>query len=515
MSNQFELTQKQSKNNYVIDKSMTIFSFINIFAIIFAAFFSVYLTVSLGLLFCVSILFITSEWGKNWIDEKVDKIKFYFEIKPYLKAAKSLNHSTTLMGKFLRNMPVKQGETEVDSYTDIMNNFGEKWPFMKEVANTRSNLITVEGKPVKCVSSYNYLNFGRDERCQKSAIDAAEKYSSGNHGPRMLCGNLEILEELENKIAKFYKKESALVFNSGFLACMSAICGIARKNDLVLMDKLNHASLRYGCKCSSAKTAYFKHNDYVDAEKQIKKAKFDPKKGKLIVVTEGIFSMDGDLGYLDKARMLADKYNGILICDEAHSLGTVGKTGRGLEELYEYKYICDIIVGTFSKTISSVGGFITCSKKMRDYLCFYSPGLVFSAPLSAYHCGAAIKAFELIDEEPERMTKCQENGDYLRKKLKENNFDIGVSETIVVPVIFSCIDKIIRMHANLLKKGYFTACVMAPACPLDASRLRLCATSDMNKEDIDEFVKILKEVREEEVDNERFKRLTKHILPAK
>lgn len=488
-----------------IDLVFTLFFLITYIILTFFQFF--YSSITIVLLFIGSYTYISTNKGRMWLEKKCSQLKTYISLRTYLKFAKSLNHSTTLMVKYLLDMEVNEEETECDTYNEIKDKIGPTWPFMKVVKDTRAEFIDVENKKTKCISSYNYLNLGRDERVQEAAIAAAKAYSSGNHGPRMLCGNLEILEQLENKIASFYQKESALVFNSGFLACMSIICGVSRKGDLVLMDKLNHASLRYGCKASSAKTVYFKHNDYKDAEKKIIEAKFNPKQGRLIIVTEGIFSMDGNIGHLDRARKLADKYNGLVIIDEAHSLGITGKTGRGTEELFNYKYKADLICGTFSKSISSVGGFIACSKAMRDYLCFYSPGLVFSAPLSAYHCGAALKSFEIIEQEPFRVEKTQKMGEYMRKKLVENGFDIGKTETNVVPVIFPCVDKIMRVHRNLLERGYFSAVVMAPACPLDKSRFRLCATYDMTTEDIDNIVEELKIAQEKEKDNEKFKKV--------
>lgn len=486
-----------------IDKSIKIFAAINILLIAVSAYFSFIAPAILTIILITFYLLISSDYGKK----KIEKIKFYYEIRPYMKYCKSLNHSTTLMGKFLCNLPVKENENEIDTYNDLKEHYGSKWPFMKKVENTRNEKIRVEGKDVKCVSSYNYLDIGRDESAQKAAIDAHNRYSSGNHGPRMLCGNLQILEDLEVKIAKFYKKEHALVFSSGFLACMSTLCGLAKKGDLLLMDKLNHASLRTGAKLCNANTQFFKHNDFKDAERIIKKTKFN----RLILVIEGIYSMDGDIGDLPTARKLCDKYDGILIMDEAHSLGTIGKTGHGAEEYFNYTAFADIICGTFTKSISSVGGFLTCNFRTREYYTFYSPGVVFSAPLSAYHCGAAMRAFDIVEEQPERTKKLQENGAYLRKKLVENEFNIGDSCTAIIPVIFRDIEQVILMHDYLLNNGMFTAAVMAPACSLDTPRYRICATSSDNKESLDFIVKMLVEARSKFPESEKVKRLVRLI----
>lgn len=483
----------------VFDNSIKIFTVVNILLVAFTAYFSFYATLAVSLVIIVVYFVLTSAYGKK----QIEKLKVYREVRPYLNASKSLNHSTTLMGKYICGLPLKDGENEIDSFNDIKEHFGVKWPFMVNVKDTRKDNITVSGKECKCISSYNYLDLARDERVQNAAVEAANAYSSGNHGPRMLCGNLQILEDLEVKISSFFQKEHALVVSSGFLACMSVIAGIARKGDLLLMDKLNHASLRTGAKICSAKTVYFKHNDFKDAEKLIKKHKFN----RLIMVIEGIYSMDGDIGNLPEARKLCDKYNGLLIMDEAHSVGTIGKTGHGAEEYFNYEAKADIICGTFSKSIASVGGFIACSRRMREYYTFYAPGAVFSAPLSAYHAGAALKSFEILENEPWRAQKCKENGDYLRKQLIDNGFNIGDTTTNIIPVIFRDIIQLIEMHYYMTQKGVFTAAVMAPACPLDAPRYRICATSSDNKESLDAIVSILKEAREKIPESEKIRKL--------
>jgi len=496
-----EAKVSNTEKDNIFDFSIKIFAAANVLAIAFAAYFSLYLSLLFLALLITVYLVYTSEYGQK----AIEKFLIYRSIRPYLNASKSLNHSTTLIAKYLVGLPVKQGESELETFIEIKDHLGDKWPFMNEVKDTKNELITVKGKPCKCISSYNYLDLGRDDRINEAAIEAARAYQTGNHGPRMLCGNLEILEELEKSISNFFSKEKALVFSSGYLACMSAIAGLAKKGDLLLMDRLCHASLVAGSKLSQATVARFKHNDFKDAEKMIKKHKYN----KLIIVIEGVYSMDGDIGDLPAARKLCDKYGGTLILDEAHSLGAIGKTGRGTQELHNYEYLADIIVGTFTKSISSVGGFLTCSAKLREYYTFYAPGLVFSAPLSAYHCGAALKSFEIIVNEPERVKKLQENGDYLRKKLKENGFNIEHSITNVVPVIFRDILQLIDMHYYMLQKGIFAAAVMAPACPLDAVRFRICPTSSDNKESLDRIVNILIEARNKFPESEKVVKLAK------
>jgi 7-keto-8-aminopelargonate synthetase-like enzyme len=435
------------------------------------------------------------------------KLKFFLIFKKIQKQSKSINHTQSLLTKHMLNIPFSNDEDEITTFCDITSHFNEKFPFMVPVSETRDKKVNVRGKKVEMISSYSYLDLCRDDRIQEAAINAAKLYSTGNHGPRMLCGNLVILEDLEKTIAKFFHREAALVFSSGYLACMSSIAGLARKGDLVLMDKLSHASLKAGAKLSSAKIAYFKHNDFKDAERIIKSSKYD----NIIMVIEGVYSMDGDVGYLDQARALCDKYKATLILDEAHSLGAIGKTGRGAEEMYEYKYKADILVGTFTKTIASVGGYITCSQRLRTFYTFYAPGLVFSAPLSAYHCGAAQKAFEIIEAEPERVEKLQKNAEYLRNKFVENKFNIGHTISCVIPVIFRDSVQCMNIHYYMLQHGYFSAVVMAPACPVTAPRFRITASSAMTNEEMDGIIDIFIKARDANDENAELKELLEGV----
>lgn len=435
----------------------------------------------------------------------VRKLNFWWEFRSLQKIARNLNHAQTLVVKKLRNVPIDPNESEAKTFNDCRRSFGDKWPFMIKVSRTRDPKVDVGGKKVNMISSYSYLDLGRDPLVQEAAIEAAREYSTGNHGPRMLCGNLEILENLEKKIAGFFRKDAALVFSSGYLACMSAISGVARKGDLLLMDKLCHASLRSGAKLSGAKIVNFKHNDYADAERLINKHKRQYKQ--LFIVIEGVYSMDGDIGNLPEARRLCDKYKALLIMDEAHSLGVLGKTGRGTEEHYDWKFKADVICGSFTKAIASVGGYITCEQELRDYYTFGATGLVFSAPLSAYHAGAAYKSFEIIENEPERVQQLQKNAEYMRNKFKENNFNIGDSVTCVIPVIFKDTLQAMNLHAYLLEHGFFSSLVMAPACPIDAPRFRITASATLTKEEVDACVNIFIEGRKNVKENPELKEL--------
>jgi 7-keto-8-aminopelargonate synthetase-like enzyme len=484
---------------------LSIVTIILLFISQFAAKISFFLLIKLILL---KFILVHYGWDKHLENTKiVKKVKFLWKMKKIKTQSKTINQSMTLMAKTLLNLPIEENEDEVKSYLDIKNLYGENWPFMVPVTRTRDAKVTVRGKKVECISSYSYLDLCRNEKVQEAAINATKDYSTGNHGPRMLCGNLEILESLEKRLARFLNKEKALVFSSGYLACMSCVAGIARKGDMLLMDKLCHASLKAGAKLSGANIIYFRHNDFKDAEKKINSHKYK----KLIMVIEGVYSMDGDIGNLPEARRLADKYKATLLLDEAHSLGAIGKSGRGTEEYYDYKYQADIVCGSFTKSLASVGGYIACSKNMREFYTFYGQGVVFSAPLSAYHAGAADKALEIIENTPELVTKLQENSTYLRNKFRENNFDIGDSITCVLPVIFRDTIQTLSMHRWLLSEGYFTSLVMAPACPITAPRFRITASSNLTKEEMDNIVEIFIRARNANKENKELTEMLEEL----
>jgi len=319
----------------------------------------------------------------------------------------------------------------------------------------------------------------------------------------MLGGNTTILRELESVIAKFFDRDDALVCSSGYLACMSGICVVGTRGDVFFADSRVHASLRAGLKLCGAKYFLFEHNNFEHCEKLMKK--FRKKYKRAFLLMESVYSMDGDIGYLPAAYSVAQTYGAKIIIDEAHGLGVLGKTGRGLEEYYNMPGAAHLIMGTFSKSISSVGGFITGSKETIEFSDFHSPGSVFSAPLPAYCAGAAIKAFQLIEEEPWRIVKANENSKYLRQCLmsglgqwpkdypEEDKYELeGDEATTVIPIIFLCdTDRTMRIASRLKTDGFMVSAVSFPACPLRRPRFRITATTAYDRPMIESFVRCL------------------------
>eukprot|EP01071_Lankesteria_metandrocarpae_P008957 Lankesteria_metandrocarpae@DN5097_c0_g1_i1.p2 len=438
-------------------------------------------------------------WATSW----VQFFQFVWTFRSLKSAANSRRQYVYLMEKQILGIPIKKAETEVNSYLDLKRHMGKNWPFMWEVSEVKDAKIECDGFNCVPFSSYSYLDLVRNQEVQEAAIAAARLYSTGNHGPRMLGGNMRILVELEKQIAEFFGRDGTLLCASGFLACMSVACAIASEGDVIFADSRCHASLRSGLKLCGAKIVNFKHNDYGHLEKLLKKHRRKFNGGWIMI--ESVYSMDGDIADLPAAHALARKHNLRIILDEAHGLGVVGKTGRGLEEHFDMPGVCTIICGTFSKSIASIGGYITGPKDLIDFMDFHAPGNVFSAPLPAYCAGAAIKAFELIDRESWRVKKAQENAAYLRHALatglghwpadypEDRKYELeGDPATTVIPIVFpDDINRCMRIASHLKKRGFMLAAVAFPACPLRRPRFRVTGTAAYDKALMNRFIKEL------------------------
>lgn len=317
---------------------------------------------------------------------------------------------------------------------------------------------------------------------------------------------MSILRELERAVGKFYGREDSLLCATGFLATMSAIVAAAKKGDLILADHRAHASLRTGASVSGAKTIYWRHNCTAQLKKLLQRER--SKYRNCWIVIESVYSMEGDIADLPAVRSLADAFNAKIICDEAHGLGVLGKTGRGLEEHFDMPFACDIICGTFSKSIAGTGGFITCKEPMMGFLDFHAPGSVFSAALTAYSASGALKAFELMTGDQQwRIAKAQQNARYLRELVETgaglwpadypeaHKYEVeGLSFTTVVPVVFpNDPQRTFKVAMRMLEKGFYCAAAAFPACPLTRPRLRITATAAYTPELMRAFVKALVE----------------------
>lgn len=439
---------------------------------------------------------------KQWMSKTRKKIQFYTSAIMLKRKAESRRQFFYFMFKNRYHLPIKKEETVMESYLDVKRELVRtgRWSFMWIVSDVKSDYVICENTQARPISSYSYLDFIREPLVQQAAIDAAKKWSTGNHGPRMLGGNSQILRDLEKITGKFFGRNDSILGVCGFLACMSGIAAVAIPETLVLYDNKSHTCVKIGIKIGGAKRFPFRHNDY--AQLEVLLIKHRKKYKECWICIESVYSMDGDIADLPVIKKLCTRYNAKLFIDEAHGLGALGTRGRGLEDHFDMMGAADMIVGTFSKSIGGVGGFIVASDDVIEFLDFHSISNVFSAPLPAYCAGGAIKAFELIDSQPWRLEKLRFNTKYLRTILKtgmgywpkdypeSHKYVIGGDDcTSVIPVIFpNDPDRMFQICNVLLKMKWMISAVAYPACPLEAPRFRVTATSAYSVDYMNNFV---------------------------
>ena len=346
----------------------------------------------------------------------------------------------------------------------------------------------VNGREMGMYASYSYLGLIGHPRINQAAKDAVDKYGTGTHGVRSLAGSLTLHEELEETIADFKKAEAAITYSSGYVTNLSVISALVGRGDYVISDKLNHASIVDGCLMSGAHFKRFPHNDMDALERRLEEA--DPDKS-ILVVADAVFSMDGDLIDFPKTVELCRKYGARLMIDEAHSVGVLGATGRGIEEHFDMWGTVDIKMGTLSKTIPSVGGYVAGSEELISYLRHASRAYIFSAALPPAQAAAANEAFKVILDEPWRVKKLNQVAHQFITGLQERGFDTMDTETAIVPVLCGDDDTAFMMTRQGQKKGLFVLPVVSPAVPTGMARLRATVTAAHEPEDIEYAMDVL------------------------
>ncbi len=341
--------------------------------------------------------------------------------------------------------------------------------------------VTTERGRMLNFASYSYLDLLRHPRIDEAAQQAIERYGSGTHGVRILAGTLPLHNELEQTIARFKNTEAAIAYSSGYVTNLTTVAALVGRNDVVICDKFNHASIVDGCLLSQAKFLRFPHNDMSGLERRLKQA--DPDAGKLVVV-DAVFSMDGDVIDLPTVSRLCREYEALLMVDEAHSVGVLGETGHGIEEHFGIQGAIDLKMGTLSKTIPSVGGYVAGDQEVITYLKHAARAFVFSAALPPAQAAAAKASFEVIEEEPERVRVLQRNVDLFLNGLKSRGFDTLYSETPIVPIICGEDEKAYQMAKLCQEENVFVLPVVSPAVPVGLARLRANVTAAHSEADI-------------------------------
>lgn len=357
-------------------------------------------------------------------------------------------------------------------------------------------IIEVAGKNLINLASNNYLGFADRVELKQACIDATNRYGVGAGAVRTINGTLRIHQELENKIAEFKGTEAAIAFQSGFNCNMGAISAIMTKEDAILSDELNHASIIDGCRLSGAKIIRVKHQDMNDLEEKAKEAVNSGKYNKIMYITDGVFSMDGDVANLPDMIPIAEKYGLITYVDDAHGSGVMGK-GAGTVKHFGLQQKIDMQMGTLSKAIGVVGGYVAGSKSLIDWLKSRGRPFLFSTSLTPGAAGAALASIQLMQDHPELVEKVWENAIYFKEKLKKIGYDIGVSETPITPVILGDESLTQQFSKKLIENGLFVKPIVYPTVPLGTGRVRNMPTAAHTKEMLDHAVAIYQKVGNE------------------
>lgn len=348
--------------------------------------------------------------------------------------------------------------------------------------------VLVHGREMGMYASYGYLGLLGHPRINEAARKALDKYGTGTNGVRSLAGTLTIHTELEETIADFKHTESAITYTSGYATNLTVVSTLMGRGDYVLSDKLNHASIVDGCVMSGAEFRRFKHNDMQDLENRLKNI---PEGVSKLVIADSVFSMDGDIIDLPKMAELCRKYHAWLMIDEAHSIGVLGKTGRGIEEHFGLDNVIDIKMGTLSKTIPSVGGYVAARQEIITYLRHASRAYIFSAALPPAQAAAANESFKVILDEPWRVEKLNANSRQFIDGLKSAGFNTLLTETAIVPVVCGSDELAFAMTREGQRQDVFVLPVVSPAVPEGLARLRATVTAAHEPGEIDRAMDII------------------------
>lgn len=368
------------------------------------------------------------------------------------------------------------------------------YPYFHVLEANEGPVVYVEGRRFIMAGSNNYLGLTTHPRVKEAAKKAIDKYGTGCSGSRYLTGTVDLHNELEAKLAKFIGKEAVLLFSTGYQTALGTISTLVQRGEYVISDKENHASIINGCmmaKGGFAEFVRFKHNDMQDLEETLQRLPEGP--GKLIV-TDGIFSVTGEIANMPKMIEIAHKYGAKVLVDDAHSIGVIGKGGRGTSSYWGVTEQTDLIMGTFSKTFASLGGFIAGPERVINYLKHNSPALIFSASPTPPSVASALEALNILEEQPELVDQLQNNVKYLRKRFKENGFKIIENESAIIPVIIGDMDKALIAWRKLFDKGVFVNTFVPPGVPPNMSMIRTSYMSTHRKEHLDEILEIFSEV---------------------
>ena len=371
------------------------------------------------------------------------------------------------------------------------------YPYFRAIESDQDTVVTINGKQILMFGSNSYLGLTNHPRLKEASKAAIDKYGSGCAGSRFLNGTLDIHIELEEKLANFVGKDEALVFSTGYQVNLGVISSVVGRNDFLMMDAYNHACIIDGSRLSFATKQKYKHNDMETLERRLAKAHADHPDATKLIVSDGVFSMEGDICKLDKIVELKKKYNANIMMDDAHALGVIGEMGKGTASHFGVTDEVDLIMGTFSKSLASIGGFIAADKDTINFLKHHARSLIFSASIAPANAASVIAALDLIQEQPEMIDKLWDNTRYAMSALNSLGLDTGESETPIIPIYVRDDEKTFMMTAMLQEAGVFVNPVVSPAVETTSSLIRFSLMATHTKPQIDEAVEKIRDVGRE------------------
>ncbi|MBI5182030.1 MAG: 8-amino-7-oxononanoate synthase [Nitrospirae bacterium] len=361
---------------------------------------------------------------------------------------------------------------------------------LRIVESEQSSKVIIDGKEVILLSSNNYLGLANHPKIKEAAKEAIDKYGAGSGAARLISGNSVLYKELEEKLAEFKNTEAALVFGSGYLANIGILSTVVGEGDLILSDELNHASIIDGCRLSRAEKIIYRHKDTRHIEDVLSKN----KGRRSLIVTEGVFSMDGDIAPLLKIIDIAKRYSAMLMVDDAHGTGVLGKRGKGTAEHFGIGKGIDIHMGTLGKALGAYGAYAAGDKGLIELLINKARGFIFTTALPSSVLASAIKAIEILEEEPHLIKKLWENRDYLVNGLKVIGFNTMGCETAIIPILIGSAEKALKMSEDLFDEGIYVPAIRPPTVPENTCRLRLTVMAAHTKNDLDIALKAFEKV---------------------
>lgn len=363
---------------------------------------------------------------------------------------------------------------------------------LKIIESASESKVKIGGRDFLLFSSNNYLGLANHPKLKEAAKEAIDRYGVGAGASRLISGSMFLHQKLEREIADFKKTEDAIVFTSGYMANVGTIPALTDKDDVIIIDKLCHASIIDGCQLSKARLQVYPHNDINALERILKK---NSNKSKKLIITEGVFSMEGSIPPLSQILALAKKYEALILLDDAHATGVLGDEGRGTCEYFNAYHSSIIQMGTFSKALGSLGGFIAGNKDLIDYLRNKARSFIYSTALPPAAIATSIAAIKIIRNNPKIRKKLWHNVNYLKEKLSKLGYNILNTPSQIIPIIIGDNERVLKISKILYEKGVFISAIRTPTVPKKTERLRLTVMSSHQREDLDYTIEVFSNLK--------------------